>query len=165
MSYGTGYTLLNTSSNSYERGFISQNFNQLATDFGSTGGNYMTLGGQTFLTPGVWFVDVDIKAAGLTILQGGGGGGSINVYLTPFNFGVTASSNSSLISGLSASGGNTGMLGLNGRNLQNALDGYLNVSSIFRTNNQGNTLYNYISGGLVTSGSTAITQLKCVRIG
>jgi hypothetical protein len=163
MSYGTGYTLLNTSSNSYARGFISQNFNQLTTDFGTTGGNYMTLAGQTFLTPGVWFVDVDIKAAGLTILQVGGGGGSINVYLTPFNFGNIVANNSSLISGLS--GGNTGMLGFNGRNLQNALDGYINVSSIFRTDNQGNTLYNYISGALVTSGSTAITQLKCVRIG
>jgi len=163
MSYGTGYTLLNTSSNSYERGFISQNFNQLATDFGSTGGNYMTLGGQTFLTPGVWFVDVDIKAAGLTNLPGGGGGGSINAFLTPVYFGNIVANNSDLISGLS--GGGTGVLGFNGRNLQNALDGYINVSSIFRTNNQGNTLYTYMSGTILTSGSTGITQLKCVRIG
>lgn len=163
MSYGTGYTLLNTSSNSYERGFISQNFNQLATDFGSTGANFMTLGGQTFLTPGVWFVDLDIKVAGFTILQGGGGGGSINGFLTPVYFGNIVANNSNLISGLS--GGDTGVLGINGRNLQNAMDGYINVSSIFRTNNQGNTMYTYISGSITASGSTAITQIKCVRIG
>jgi len=83
--------------------------------------------------------------------------------LTPVYFGNIVANNSDLISGLS--GGGTGVLGFNGRNLQNALDGYINVSSIFRTNNQGNTLYTYMSGTILTSGSTGITQLKCVRIG
>lgn len=164
MSYGTGYTLLNTSSNSYQRGFISQNFNQLATDFGTTGGNYMTLAGQTYLTPGVWFVDVNVKAAGLTIIQASGGGGSLNLFLTPYFYGQISANVSNIISGLSAGGG-TGLIGLMGTNLQNAMDGYKNVSSIFRTDNQGNTIYNYISGAILTNGATAVCQLKCVRIG
>jgi hypothetical protein len=124
----------------------------------------MTLIGQTFLNPGVWFVDVDIKCGVNVIIQAGGGSGSVTTRITPTYYGVAAGVNYNvdLISGLSLSS-TTGLLAFNGRNLQNAFDGYLNTSTIFRTDNQGNTIYHYISGHV--SGATSITQLKCVRIG
>jgi hypothetical protein len=171
MSYGTGYTLLNTGSNSYNKAFNNQVVSQLTTQSSIYGGNNAVLYGQTFLSPGVWFVNCAGKAIGSTSFFGGGGAGSGTMFITYNYFGTTASNIGELVSGLSAVTGVTGALTITNRNIQNTFDLYTNGSSIYRTSNSGNTVFFYVSNsrqplaGSTIGGTGFIGELKCVRLG